>query len=151
MSENYSPESVEKYLKYLKNQFPDTDLHLLEMVVLQCIFLDYDKDLNKDESNNEDYLKAKLSQLQRPSTFPHLRLPVLLYRLGFAQKKPSPVYEDSQACIEWGNNVIRLRERAKHIDNRKHFAHEEIHNGEMRLAKVPTKGLHLQQCIMCAH
>ncbi len=46
----------------------------------------------------------------------------LLERLDFAQQKPTPVYEDNSACIEWGNNVIGGRERAKHIDIRKHFA-----------------------------
>ena len=58
MSETYSPELVEKYLKSLKKQFPDTDLHLLEMSILQYIFLDCDKDYKKDD-NNEDYLKSK--------------------------------------------------------------------------------------------
>jgi len=58
MSEKYSPELVEKYLKELKKQYPDHDLHLLEMAILQYIFLDCDKEYNKDE-NNEDYLKAK--------------------------------------------------------------------------------------------
>jgi len=58
MSEKYSPELVEKYLKEMKKKFPDTDLHLLEMAILQYIFLDCDKEYNKDE-NNEDYLKAK--------------------------------------------------------------------------------------------
>ena len=41
-------------------------------------------------------------------------------------------------CIEWGNNVIGGRERAKHIDIRKHFAHEVIQNGKMRLVQVAT-------------
>ena len=59
MSEKYSPELVEKYLKELKKIYPDTDLHLLEMSILQYIFLDCDKEYNKDEINNEDYLKAK--------------------------------------------------------------------------------------------
>ena len=59
MSEKYSPELVEKYLKELKKKYPDTDLHLLEMSILQYIFLDCDKDYNKDDNNNEDYLKAK--------------------------------------------------------------------------------------------
>ena len=48
------------------------------------------------------------------------------------------VYEDNTACIEWGNNVICGRERAKHIDIRKHFAHETIRNGPMTLKKVAT-------------
>jgi hypothetical protein len=30
----------------------------------------------------------------------------LLELMGFAQSKPTPVYEDNTACIEWGNNVI---------------------------------------------
>ncbi len=82
----------------------------------------------------------------------------LLEQLGFAQQSPTPVYEDNTACIEWGNNIIGGRERAKHIDIRKHFAHEVIQNGEMRLVRVPTssqladiltKGLHYPQCKAC--
>jgi hypothetical protein len=67
-----------------------------------------------------------------------LYLRYLLERLDFAQQKPTPIYEDNSACTEWGNNVIGRRERAKHIDIPKHFAHEVIQNGEMRLVKVPT-------------
>ena len=48
------------------------------------------------------------------------------------------VYEDNTACIEWGNHIIGGRERAKHIDIRKHFAHEAIQNRHMRLIRVPT-------------
>ena len=58
MTEKYSPELVEKYLKEMKKKFPDTDLHLLEMAILQYIFLDCDENYKPDE-NNEDYLKAK--------------------------------------------------------------------------------------------
>jgi hypothetical protein len=84
----------------------------------------------------------------------------LLDRLGFKQKKPTLIYEDNTACIEWGNTVIGGRERAKHIDIRKHFAHEVIQNGAMLLVKVPTahqmadiltKGLHLPQVLACAN
>ena len=53
-----SKELVEKYLKELKKQFPEHDLHLLEMAILQYIFLDCDDNYKPDE-NNEDYLKAK--------------------------------------------------------------------------------------------
>ncbi len=82
----------------------------------------------------------------------------LLEQLGFAQQSPTPVYEDNTACIEWGNNIIGGRERAKHIDIRKHFAHEVIQNGEMLLVRVPTssqladiltKGLHYSQWQAC--
>ena len=48
------------------------------------------------------------------------------------------VYEDYTACIEWGNHVIGGRERAEHIDIRKHFAHETMQNRKMRLVKVDT-------------
>ena len=50
------------------------------------------------------------------------------------------------------------RELAKHIDIQKHFAHEIIQNGPMRLVEVSnsaqlahilTKGLHLPQVQMC--
>ncbi len=62
----------------------------------------------------------------------------LLENISFAEQKPIPVYEDNTACIEWGNNVIGGRERAKHIDIRKHFAHEVIQNGHMKLVRVST-------------
>ena len=58
MTEKYSPELVEKYLKEMKKKFPETDLHLLEIAVLQYIFLDCDESYKQDE-NNEDYLNAK--------------------------------------------------------------------------------------------
>ena len=40
----------------------------------------------------------------------------LLLDMGFGPTSPTPVYEDNTACIEWTNNVIGGRERAKHID-----------------------------------
>ena len=82
----------------------------------------------------------------------------LLCRLCFGQKKPTPICKDNTACIEWGNNVISERERAKSIDIRQHFAYEVIQNGAIRLVKVPTaeqmadiltKGLHLLQVLAC--
>jgi hypothetical protein len=52
----------------------------------------------------------------------------LLKNMGFPQADDTPVYEDNTACIEWGNHIIGGRELAKHIDIRKHFAHEVIQN-----------------------
>jgi hypothetical protein len=64
----------------------------------------------------------------------HLRN--LIRNMGLPQKDESPVYEDNTACIEWGNHIIGGRERATHIDIRKHFAHEEvIQNRHMRLIR----------------
>jgi hypothetical protein len=69
-----------------------------------------------------------------------------------------PVHEDSNACIEWGNNVIGGRERAKQIDIRKHFAHEVIQSGHICLVMVDTanqladvfnKSLQLAQFAAC--
>ena len=82
----------------------------------------------------------------------------LLERMGFAQTQPTSVYEDNTACIEWGNNDIGGRECAKHIDIRKHFAHEVIQNGHMKLIRVSTtsqladiltKPLHFPQWQAC--
>ena len=50
----------------------------------------------------------------------------LLIRMGFQPNGYTLVYEDNNACIEWSNNVIGGRERAKHIDIRNHFSHEDI-------------------------
>jgi hypothetical protein len=82
----------------------------------------------------------------------------LLESMGFAQRGPTPVYEDNTACIEWGNHIIGGRERAKHIDIRKHFAREVIENGQMKLIRVDTanqladiltKPLHFPQWQAC--
>ncbi len=111
----------------------------------------------------------------------------LLERLGLAQRDPAQVFEDNTDCMEWDNNiheclplrvvqalpedirelerrgdwdnnVIGGRERAKHIDIRKHFAYEVIQNGKMRLVQVATafqladifrKGLHYPQWKAC--
>ena len=58
--------------------------------------------------------------------------------MGFGPTSPTPVYEDNTACIEWNNNVIGGRERAKNIDIRKHFAHEAAQIGHLRLKRVST-------------
>ena len=58
--------------------------------------------------------------------------------MGFGPTSPTPVYEDTTACIEWTNNVIGGRERAKHIDIRKLFAHEAAQIGHLRLKRVST-------------
>ena len=51
-------------------------------------------------------------------------LRTLLANMQLRQSDYTPVFEDNTACIEWANQVIGGRERAKHIDIRKHFAHE---------------------------
>ena len=56
--------------------------------------------------------------------------------MGFKPDDDTQVFEDNTTCIEWGNHIIGGRERAKHIDIRKHFAHEDIQNQHMRLMKV---------------
>ena len=66
----------------------------------------------------------------------HLRK--LIRNMGSPQEDDTPVYEDNTACIECGNHIVGGRERAKHIDIRKHFAHEVIQNSHMRLIRVPT-------------
>ena len=48
----------------------------------------------------------------------------LLLDMGFGPTSPTLVYEDNTALMEWAKNVIDGRQRAKHLDIRKHFAHE---------------------------
>jgi hypothetical protein len=67
-----------------------------------------------------------------------LYLQALLHSLGFTQKKPTHIYENSTGCIKWGNYVIGGWERAKHINILKHFAHEVIQNGQILLVKILT-------------
>ena len=57
---------------------------------------------------------------------------------GFGSTSPTPVYKDKTACIEWTDKLIGGRERAKHIEIRKHFAHEAAQLGHLRLKRVST-------------
>ena len=87
-------------------------------------------------------------------------LHTLLANMQLRQSDNTPVFEDITACIEWANHVIGGRERAKHIDIRKHFAHEAVQNGHMRLYKIATefqlvdiltKALQVHQFESCLH
>jgi hypothetical protein len=78
--------------------------------------------------------------------------------MGFTPKSWAPVYKDNNTCIEWSNTIIQGRERAKHIDISKRFAHEAVQNGHLRLvwvstskqlADIFTKGLHPQPWATC--
>jgi hypothetical protein len=62
----------------------------------------------------------------------------LIRSLGFLRSVQTPPFEDNAVCIEWGNNVIGGRERAKYISIRKHYAHEAIQLGHVRLVRVAT-------------
>ncbi len=87
-------------------------------------------------------------------------LRTLLANMQLRQSDYTLVFKDNTACIEWANHVIGGRERAKHIDMRKHFAHEAVQNGHMRLYKIATefqlaviltKALQLHQFELCLH
>jgi hypothetical protein len=84
----------------------------------------------------------------------------LLDNMRFAAGDNTTVFEDNTACIEWSNHIMGGRERAKHIDIRKHFAHEAVQNGHIRLIKIPTefqladlltKGLNRRQFERCLY
>jgi hypothetical protein len=62
----------------------------------------------------------------------------LLKNMVFQQADDTPVYKDNTACIEWGYHKIGRCERTRHVDIRKHFAHEVIQNQHMRLVRVST-------------
>ncbi len=58
--------------------------------------------------------------------------------MGFGPEGCTQLDEDSNACIEWGNYITGGRERAKHIDIRKHLGHEVIHNENTRMIRMDT-------------
>jgi hypothetical protein len=87
-------------------------------------------------------------------------LRTLLANMQLRQADYTPVFEDNAECIEWANHLVGGRERAKHIDIRKHFAHKAVQNGHMRvykivmefqLADIFTKELQLHQFESCLH
>ena len=63
----------------------------------------------------------------------------LLANMGLPQEDFTEVFEDNAACIEWSKHVLGGRERAKHIDIRKQFAHEAVQNGHIWLYQISTE------------
>ena len=63
----------------------------------------------------------------------------LLSSMRLQEDYDTQVFEDNTACIEWSNHVMGGRERVKHIDIRKHFAHEAVQNRHMRLHNISTE------------
>jgi hypothetical protein len=55
------------------------------------------------------------------------------------QEDYTEVFEDNTACIEWSNHVLGGRERAKHIDIRKHFANEAVQINHIWLYQISTE------------
>jgi len=64
----------------------------------------------------------------------------LCTNLGIPPRALTPVGEDNSECIEWTNytDIIGGRERAKHIDLCKHFAHQALQDGKIHLYKVAS-------------
>ena len=54
---------------------------------------------------------------------------------------PDLINYHGQHCVHWEgqNHVNGGRERVKHSDILKHFAHEAVQNGHMRVCKIPTE------------
>jgi hypothetical protein len=76
----------------------------------------------------------------------------ILIDMGFDPEGWTPIHEDNNACIEWGNNVIGGRERAKLIDIRKHIGNDG--NQLAVVADVFTNSLQPAQfaaCMSCIH
>jgi hypothetical protein len=99
-----------------------------------------------------EYYSASNAAVER------IYLQSLFRNMGVTSKSWTLVYDDNNACIEWSNNIIGGRERAKHIDIRKKFSHKAVQNGHLRLilvntskqpADIFTKGLHPQPLATC--
>ncbi len=64
----------------------------------------------------------------------------LLANMGLQQEDYTEVFKDNTACIKsWSNHVLSGRERAKHIDICKIFAHEEVQNCHIWLYQIVTE------------
>ncbi len=81
----------------------------------------------------------------------------LLTNIGLLHKDYKEVFKDKTT---WLSHVLGGRERAKHIDIRKHFAHEAVQNShiwlyqistEHQLADLLTKQLQLGPLERCLH
>ncbi len=62
----------------------------------------------------------------------------LLDRLVFPQNDPTPIGEDNRTCIAWGEGAVGSRDRAQHIDLRRHFVHDAVKAGIPTLHAVSS-------------
>ena len=65
----------------------------------------------------------------------HLRQ--LLKALGFEQSKPTPLFEDNEACIALAGDSV-FRERTKHIDIRFHYLRERVRDRDIQMIKIAS-------------
>ena len=58
--------------------------------------------------------------------------------IGYNKLDPIVLLEDNQSCIEYSKNNT-AHDRTKHIEIKFHLVREQIQQGNIALAKVPTK------------
>jgi len=67
-----------------------------------------------------------------------LWLITIFHAIGYNKLGPILLLEDNQSCIEYSKNNT-AHGRTKHIEIKYHLVREQIQQGNIVLAKVPTK------------
>jgi hypothetical protein len=62
----------------------------------------------------------------------------ILSQLGYPQRRPTPLYEDNQACIMISEHPTAYKGRAKHIDMRVHALRDYVAQHTVKLVRCPT-------------
>ena len=65
----------------------------------------------------------------------------IIRTIGYSKLNPITLLEDSQdnqSCIQYSNNNTD-HDKTKHIDIRYHLVREQVQQGNISIAKIPTK------------
>ena len=63
---------------------------------------------------------------------------IIIRTIGYSQLNPITLLEDNQSCIQYSKNNTD-HDKTKHIDIKYHLVREQIQQGNISIAKIPTK------------
>jgi len=72
------------------------------------------------------------------ATLQSLWLITIIRTIGYSKLNPITLLEDNQSCIQYSKNNTD-HDKTKHIDIKYHLVREQVQQGNISIAKIPTK------------
>ena len=95
-------------------------------------------------AGNRNFSKVSLLRMQSEymalcaATLQSLWLINIVRKIGYSKLNPITPLEDNQSCIQYSKNNID-HDKTKHIDIKYHLVREQVQQGNISIAKIPTK------------
>ena len=72
------------------------------------------------------------------SDFTDAWLITIIRTIGYSKLNPITLLDDNQSCIQYSKNNTD-HDKTKHIDIKYHLVREQVQQGNISIAKIPTK------------